>query len=150
MIKLQKPQKFWLWLLLGLTLGTLWACASEPEAPAFNRQQTVTATAYNSIAGQTNAQPTLTAFGDTLRPGMRAIAVSRDLIRQGLTHRTPVKIEGLPGTYLVLDKMAARWRNKIDLYLGVDRDSALAWGKREVVIHWYDPEMPGSNSEESP
>ena len=107
----------------------------------------VTATAYNSTPGQTNRQPTLTAFGDTLRPGVKAIAVSRDLLSEGLTHGTEVKIVGLPGTYRVMDKMAARWTQKIDIYFGLDRDKALQWGKQDVVIYWYDP---GSSSEESP
>jgi hypothetical protein len=40
------------------------------------------------------------AWGDTLEPGMKAIAVSRDLIRLGLVHNTYVTIEALPGRYI--------------------------------------------------
>jgi len=93
--------------------------------------------AYNSVASQTNAtKPALTAWGDTLKPGMKAIAVSRDLIKMGLTHNTKVKIKGLDGHYLVLDKMNKRWTKKIDIYMGVDVKAAKAWGKKKVTISW--------------
>jgi len=93
--------------------------------------------AYNSVASQTNpAKPALTAWGDTLKPGMKAIAVSRDLIKMGLTHNTKVKIKGLEGHYLVLDKVNKRWTKKIDIYMGVDVKAAKAWGKKKVTISW--------------
>ena len=63
---------------------------------------TVTATAYNSLPAQTQGDPTLTAWGIRLVPGMKAIAVSRDLIRLGLTKGVEVSIDGLPGTYVVV------------------------------------------------
>jgi 3D (Asp-Asp-Asp) domain-containing protein len=47
-----------------------------------------------------------------------------------------VTIEGLPGTYRVLDKMHGRWKNKIDIYMGNDIQAAKNWGKRKVVISW--------------
>ena len=81
----------------------------------------------------------MAAWGDTLTPGMQAIAVSRDLLDLGLVRGSRVRIQGLPGEYVVLDKMAKRWRRKIDIYMGVDRDAALAWGIQEVVIHWSPP-----------
>ena len=77
----------------------------------------VTATAYNSVPEQTDDQPNVTAWGDRLEPGMKVIAVSRDLIPLGLDHRAPVSIEGLPGQYLVLDKRNARWEKRIDIYM---------------------------------
>jgi 3D (Asp-Asp-Asp) domain-containing protein len=96
----------------------------------------VTATAYNSVREQTNAAPQLAAWGDTLRPGMKVIAVSRDLLELGLTHGVRVKIEGLPGEYRVLDKMARRWKKKIDIYMGMDVAAARQWGKKKVRIFW--------------
>ena len=78
----------------------------------------------------------MTAWGDLLEPGMKVIAVSRDLIPLGLDHKAPVSIDGLPGEYLVLDKMNGRWSKRIDIYMGNDVDAALAWGRREVRIHW--------------
>jgi len=96
----------------------------------------VTATAYNSLSGQTKGKPNLTAWGDQLEPGMKAIAVSRDLIELGLTHGVEVEIEGLSDKYVVRDKMAKRWRQKIDIYMGEDIERAHRWGRRKVTIHW--------------
>ena len=96
----------------------------------------VTATAYTSSVGETDSTPTLAAWGDTLTPGMKAIAVSRDLIKKGLTHGTEVTIEGFEGKYKVLDKMNKRWTKKIDIYMGLDRKKAIGWGKQQVIIHW--------------
>lgn len=98
----------------------------------------VAASAYNSLPAQTTKKnPALAAWGDHLHPGMNAIAVSRDLIAKGLTHGTRVKIEGLPGIYVVRDKMAARWRNKIDIYMGRDVDAALEWGiQHDIQIEY--------------
>ena len=94
----------------------------------------VTASAYNSLESQGTGNVNLTAWGDTLVPGMKSIAVSEDLIAKGLTYKTKVKIEGLDGTYVVNDKMHPRWKNKIDIYMGVDREKALKWGRKKVEI----------------
>jgi 3D (Asp-Asp-Asp) domain-containing protein len=94
----------------------------------------VTATAYNSLAYQTNEQPNITAFGDTLTPGMKCIAVSRDLLKLGLKHNTLVIIEGLDGLYLVKDKMHTRWKNHIDIYMGNDVKAAKEWGRKRLKI----------------
>jgi len=96
----------------------------------------VTATAYNSVRSQTDGNPSLGAWGDRLRPGMRAIAVSRDLLALGLGRGVRVRIEGLPGEYTVLDKTSKRWRKRIDIYMGVDVQAARRWGRRQVRIHW--------------
>ena len=96
----------------------------------------VTATAYNSVPSQTDGDPRIAAWGDTLEPGMKAIAVSRDLLGIGLKRGVPVVIDGLPGEYVVLDKMASRWRRKIDIYMGEDVAAARRWGKRRVRIRW--------------
>ena len=105
-------------------------------AGAAEESLVVKASAYNSLAAQTNDQPTLTAWGDRLTPGMKSIAVSRDLIELGLGHGVRVRIEGLPGEYVVRDKMARRWKRKIDIYMGEDVAAALEWGVREVRILW--------------
>ncbi len=97
----------------------------------------VTATAYNSLAEQTHAEHSdITAWGDTLEPGMKSIAVSRDLIKLGLTHNKKVKIEGFPGVYTVLDKMNPRWSNRIDIYMGKNKERAIEWGRQKVTISW--------------
>ena len=98
----------------------------------------MTATAFNSVVGQTDAQPTLTASGEHLRPGLRALAVSSDLEREGLRFGTRVEIDGY-GEWVVLDRMAPRWRRKIDLYMGIDEAAAERFGKRQVQIRWQLP-----------
>ena len=110
------------------------ACAATPP-----KRLLVSATAYNSLPEQTQGDPNVAAWGDVLTPGLRAIAVSRDLLELGLVRGVRVQIQGLPGEYVVLDKMAKRWRRKIDIYMGVDREAALAWGVREVSIRWAPP-----------
>jgi len=121
-------------LLFCLLLGQLLACQNGADT---GNSLTVRATAYNSLPAQTSgAQPNIGAWGDTLRPGMQCIAVSRDLIERGLNHNTEVEIEGLPGRYRVLDKMNKRWIKKIDVYMGTDRRAAREWGVQVVRITW--------------
>lgn len=98
----------------------------------------VTATAYNSVESQTKkGDPTTTAFGDKLMPGMKAIAVSRDLLAiEGIEHGAEVEIKGLPGKYKVLDKMNRRWTKKIDIYMGENVAQAREWGRKQVEISW--------------
>jgi len=96
----------------------------------------VTASAYTSTEAETDSTPSLAAWGDTLKPGMKSIAVSRDLIKMGLSHGVKVSIEGFEGKYTVLDKMNKRWMKKIDIYMGLDTKAAREWGKRKVVIYW--------------
>ena len=117
-------------------------CADEEER--FENQyiwdsQNVTATAYNSLAYQTDENPNITAFGDSLKPGLKCIAVSRDLLRKGLKHNIPVKIEGLDGIFLVKDKMHSKWNNRIDIYMGRDVKAAKKWGRRRVCIEYGIP-----------
>jgi len=97
----------------------------------------VTATAYNSVEAQTKkGDPTLAAWGDILKPGMKSIAISRDFLKEGiLEHNSEVMIEGLEGTYLVKDKMNKRWTRKIDIYMGLDEQAARNWGKQQVKIY---------------
>jgi len=96
----------------------------------------VTATAFNSVSWQTDDQPNVTAFGDSLKPGMKCIAVSRNLLQEGFKHNTPVKIEGLEGVYLVKDKMNRRFKDKIDIYMGTDVQAAREWGRKKVEIEY--------------
>lgn len=106
----------------------------------------VTATAYNSLKYQTDDDPHITAFGDSLKPGLNYIAVSRDLLKLGLQHNTLVKVEGLDGTYLVKDKMHYRWRNKIDIYMGTDIKAAKQWGRRKVNISYRVRKSPDKST----
>lgn len=96
----------------------------------------VSASAYNSVTEQTEGDPFLTAWGDTLEPGMKAIAVSRDLIKKGLDYNTPVRIDGMEGLFFVKDKMHYRWKNKIDIYMGQNVKKARKWGRKKVEIQF--------------
>jgi 3D (Asp-Asp-Asp) domain-containing protein len=125
-------------LSIAFLLATAPACASGSRG---TRARTVMASAYTSHANQTYGDPFVAAWGDELTPDMKVIAVSRDLLREGLTRGTRVRIEGLPGEYVVLDKMNKRWRNKIDIYMGEDVAAARRWGVREVRIEWRPPAL---------
>jgi len=97
----------------------------------------VTATAYTSHGNQTDSTPFLAAWNNRLRPGVKSIAVSRDLLtRYGMRNGTKVRIGGLRGFYRVRDKMNKRYRKRIDIYMGLDLRRALKWGRRSVVIYW--------------
>lgn len=104
----------------------------------------VTATAYNSVDYQTEGNPRLTAWGDTLRPGMNAIAVSRDLIDLGLDHNAKVKLEGFDSIFLVKDKMHYRWRQRIDIYMGNDVKMAREFGRKRINLSYIFKKDPVS------
>lgn len=110
----------------------------SPKTDAsYNKSLKVTATAYTSHANQTDSTPNIAAWGDRLSPGMKVIAVSRDLLNvYGLKHKQKVRIKGLEGEYVVLDKMNKRWRKKIDIYMGMNKRKAFSWGRRKVEILW--------------
>ena len=122
-------------ILAGLL--TLTSC-STIQKPLQEKQQSllVTATAFNSLPKQGQGNPNVGAWGDRITPGVNAIAVSEDLVSLGLTRGTRVRIEGMKIEYVVLDKMPARWKKRIDIYMGNDVKAARAWGKRNVNIYW--------------
>lgn len=122
-------------ILLLLLLFLAVACEIQEK-----HTLTVTATAYNTVPEQTSRYHSLIgAWGDSLKPGMKTIAVSRDLLKIGLTHGKEMKINGLSGTYTVMDKMNKRWTQRIDIYMGTNIKKAREWGKKKVEITWYTP-----------
>ena len=101
----------------------------------------MTATAYNALPDQTDGNPNLGAWGDRLdrlKPGQRAIAVSPDLLQKGLSRGQLVRIKGLKGELIVLDKMPPRWTRRIDIFMGRDLHGAKKWGMRKVKLSWGD------------
>lgn len=123
-------------IILFLLLLTAISCKEEEDEYVWIAMK-VTATAYNSLPSQTSyVHPGITAWGDSLKPGMKYIAVSRDLIIKGLKYNTRVKIEGFDDVYIVKDKMHHRWRNKIDIYMGLDKEKALEWGRKKIEIQY--------------
>jgi 3D (Asp-Asp-Asp) domain-containing protein len=123
---------FYILFVLGLILG----CNSNDSKKYVWHPKEVIATAYNSLAYQTNSQPNITAFGDTLVPGMKYIAVSNDLLKTGLKHNTLVTLEGFKGVFLVKDRMHERWKNHIDIYMGTDVKAAKEWGRKKLKIKY--------------
>ena len=115
--------------LLALLVFFVTSCARD-------QRRTVTATAFNSTRAQTDRRPTESACGNRLAPGAKVIAVSRDLTDQGLTCGTLVRISGLPGSWIVADRTAARFTDRIDIYMGRDVQAARAWGVQRVEIRW--------------
>lgn len=117
------------------------------ESPTVWDTLEVSASAYNSVSWQTGAGgANITAWGDTLKPGLNAIAVSRDLIKRGLDHNTRVKIEGFDSVFLVKDKMHYRWKNKIDIYMGEDVKKARKFGRKKLKIYYEVPRDSISNN----
>jgi 3D (Asp-Asp-Asp) domain-containing protein len=124
----------------GAVVALVLSCArpereAGPEAPSA-RSALVTASAYNSHPDQTDGDPFLTASGERLRPGMRALAVSEDLFEAGLDFGTRVRIDGMKGEWVVLDRMPDGRRRSVDLYFGLDERAALEFGRKQVRIDW--------------
>ncbi|MGB5434811.1 MAG: hypothetical protein WBM98_02890 [Maribacter sp.] len=122
--------------IVFLLMVSLTGCKEKKEDSYVWLPMEVTATAYNSVKSQTNEQPTITAWGDTLTLDSNSLAVSRDLIAKGLTYGTMVRIEKFPDTFLINDKMHPRWRNRIDIHMGKDRKRAMEWGRKKIKIYY--------------
>ncbi|GHF57521.1 3D (Asp-Asp-Asp) domain-containing protein [Deinococcus metalli] len=99
----------------------------------------VRATAYNSVPGQTDSTPFITATGTRTRPGV--VALSRDLLRT-FPYGTKIMIEDLSGRYsaqlkgrvfIVEDTMAARKTGSLDIWMST-RGDAMRFGARQVRI----------------
>ncbi|SEA36419.1 3D (Asp-Asp-Asp) domain-containing protein [Microbulbifer marinus] len=117
-----------------IMIAVLSAAVSLNASAAIQKTLTVDATAYNSVPGQTDDDPWVAAWNNRLRPGDKIIAVSRDLEKHGLTNGAKVKIEGLPGTYTVRDRMNKRFKNRIDVWMEKDIKKARKWGKKKLKI----------------
>ena len=142
-------QKNYLYFLLTILVFIFSGCSIFPEQITLKKTEPkkykvvkkdfeliVTATAYTSRKGETDETPFLAAWNNRLKPNVKSIAVSRDLLGLGLTNGTYLTIDGLPGRYKVLDKMNKRWKKKIDIYMGTNLKKARRWGKQKVTIHW--------------
>jgi len=128
-------------LFFLLSISVMNSCStSQKITREQQRTLSVTATAFNSLPKQGQGDPSVGAWGDRITPGMNAIAVSADLLSIGLNRGTRVRIEGLSNEYVVLDRMPAKWKKRIDIYMGNDVKAARAWGRREVNIFWSVPD----------
>lgn len=135
-------------VLVALLVAGLGAAAAAGPARAPRASLNVWATAYNAIEAQTDDEPHIGAWGDRLDrvEGARVIAVSPDLLRKGLRRGQRVRIRGLKGEFVVLDKMPGRWQNRIDLFMGHDLRAARHWGKRRVKVSWPAPAEPATRA----
>lgn len=135
-----KLVKFYFFILVLASFICNLGCENRPEEKKYEWTAIeVIASAYNSVSWQTDDQPNLAAWGDTLKPGMKVIAVSRDLLKMGLEYNTMVKIDTFPDTFYVKDKMHWKWRKKIDIYMGDDVQRAKEWGRKKVMICYAIP-----------
>ncbi len=125
-------------LSIVFILVTTFSCKDKPMDDKYNWVPLqVTATAYNSLPYQTSYEhPAIAAWGDSIKPGQKWIAVSRDLLKKGLVYNTMVKIDTFKGVYIVKDKMHSRWRNRIDIYMGENVKEAKEWGRRKITISY--------------
>jgi 3D (Asp-Asp-Asp) domain-containing protein len=127
------------------------SCAAIRPTPAeYENSLIVTAAAYNSLPSQTDGSPRVGAWGDRIAPGVKALAISHDLGSLGLRRGTKVRIEGLPGEYVVLDMMPAPWKRHIDIYMGEDVKAARSWGRRKVKIWWKNAKRSQSSTTSRP
>lgn len=95
----------------------------------------VVATAYTASPEETEGNPRLTACGHTLSDSDAVIAVSRDLEDAGFTCGTRVQIKNFGDKiFSVQDRTSARWKKRIDIFMGSDRQKALNWGRRTVSV----------------
>ncbi|MBU0672966.1 MAG: 3D domain-containing protein [Candidatus Margulisbacteria bacterium] len=91
----------------------------------------VDATAYNSLEGQTDSTPWITASGTRCRKGV--IAANH------LPIGTKVIIEGFGDQiFIVEDRMNRRYNRRIDIWFRNYGD-ALAFGKRKIRYHVLEP-----------
>lgn len=125
--------------MILLYIISFYNCTNDTSLDCQKNTMKVTATAYNSLAYQTNSNPSITAFGDSLKPGLKYIAVSRDLLDSGLVHNTKVKLQGFDSLFTVKDKMNSRFRKRIDIYMGIDVKKAKKWGKKKIEIEYCIP-----------
>jgi 3D (Asp-Asp-Asp) domain-containing protein len=132
----------WTAVLLTALLFSSAAYATTPS-PGKKSKLVVTATAHNSVHSQTDSSPLIGAWGDRidkLPKGTRSLAVSQDLLRKGLLkYRQRVRIKGVKGDFIVLDKMPSQWTNRIDLHMGKDVAAAQRWGKKRVEVIPHTP-----------
>lgn len=72
-------------ILITASIVLLFSCKESVQGEDVYKWEslTVTATAYNSVPGQTSYEhPEITAWGDSITPGVKWIAVSRDLLKK--------------------------------------------------------------------
>jgi 3D (Asp-Asp-Asp) domain-containing protein len=113
-------------VLFVLTLLSLGSAARNIQYRVAYSAETV-ATAYNSLEGQTDSSPWVTASGTRCRDGV----IAANFLPIG----TKVKIEGFGNkVFVVEDRMHPRFNHRIDIWFASHKD-ALKFGKRKIKYH---------------
>lgn len=110
-----------------LTIILLPTIVSYANKPGILHSGIVTATAYNSLPGQTDSTPWITAAGTRCREGV----VASNFLPLG----TKVKIEGFGSRiFTVEDRMNRRYNQRIDIWFRRYHD-ARAFGIQKVKYY---------------
>ncbi|HEX7004220.1 MAG TPA: hypothetical protein VF168_08525 [Trueperaceae bacterium] len=120
-----------------------------PLGPVANPRFVLRATAYNSLANQTDSTPHITATGAQTRFGI--VAVSRDVLAEDIPYGSLIRIRDLgnyytgrgagryqnlldeQGLFIVEDTMHPRKRDQVDVWFPAYR-AAKDWGVRRVEV----------------
>jgi 3D (Asp-Asp-Asp) domain-containing protein len=125
-------ERGWLLPILALlALGT--ACARRGETAA------VSVGAFAIPLRPRGSEPWRGTWGDELVPGMRALAVSPDLVARGVIRGTRVRIEGMPASYRVRHELGAEAHERVEIFMGTDTEAARRFGERRARIWWEVP-----------
>ncbi|MEX2535452.1 MAG: hypothetical protein WD273_07600 [Trueperaceae bacterium] len=121
----------------------------EPLGPIANPRFVLRATAYNSLASQTDGTPHITATGARTRFGI--VAVSRDMLGHDIPYGSLIRIRDLGnyytgrgagnyqsvldghGLFIVEDTMHPRKQQQVDVWFEA-LSSARSWGVRNVEV----------------
>jgi len=114
-------------ILCFIPLGYLLTPRGVPRGYKVMHGGTILASAYNSLPGQTDSSPWITASGTRCREGV--IASNHFPIG------TKIMIEGYKGkVFVVEDRMNRRYKKKIDIWFR-DYDDAIKFGVRKVKYY---------------
>lgn len=100
----------------------------------------ITSTGFASSPYQTDSTPCRTASGALVRPG----TVASNFLPLGTLLKIKVDGQELAGTFIVEDRMADHFRNRIDIWFA-QTSQALDFGKRRVEITVVGYGKPGQS-----
>lgn len=114
----------------GLVLGLSVLSAAQGSTVG---RALVDVTAYSSEPSQTDGSPWVAACGRVFNG---SVAVSDDLARVlPCGKRVILYVQGRRFDLIVWDRMASRWRNRVDIWFQ-SREEAIRWGVRRGVLEW--------------
>ena len=105
------------------------------------KTQTITALLLIAHAASADTITAYCACGRCCGPNAKGITAAGTRAKQGRTIAGPrnvplgtkVRVDGLPGVYVVEDRTAKRFDGRWDLFFNNHKD-ALVWGKRELKV----------------